>query len=269
MSQSVGKALQILMHLGAGPGDAGPARRRASGCTRRPCCGCCARRRAALRLPRRHPPLPPRLARLRAVEPRPGAAGGRAASPPRTWPRSTARTGARPTCPSCRAARSSTSTSWSRTTTCGWPRGSGCARPCTRPRPGRCWSADLPPAELESVLAGVDVRPDDPEHHHHAGGLPGRTGAGARAGLGPRPRGERDLDQLHRRPGARARRPGRRGGVGVGARHRPDLRRAAELLPSLLTVTDRISRDCGWRSREPGPRPSPRGRPAVERTGPP
>jgi len=110
-------------------------------------------------------------------------------------------------------------------------------------------AADLSPAELESVLAG-DVRPDDAPHHHLAGRVPRRAGAGAGARLGhDREENENSINCI----GAPVRSASGRAVAAVSVSV-PDIVLAdaqlLELLPALLTVTEKISRDCGWR---PGP----------------
>ena len=116
-------------------------------------------------------------------------------------------------------------------------------------------AADLSPAELESVLAG-DVRPDDAPHHHLAGRVPRRAGAGAGARLGhDREENENSINCI----GAPVRSASGRAVAAVSVSV-PDIVLAdaqlLELLPALLTVTEKISRDCGWtggRGRAVGP----------------
>ena len=221
MSQSVRRALQILVQLGSGPATWTSWRRRRT-CTRRPCCGCCARwprstscsATAATATTSAH---------ASTSCPRAGWSSARCvASPRRTWSRSTARTAAPRTCPSMdgsevvyidkleshdhdpdgladRAARPVHSTA----------AGQGAAR---RPAATPSWTRSSRPTGLH--------RASRPTRSPTAAALPGRAGHGPRAGLGARPRGERAIDQLHRRPGPRRIRPGGGRGVGVGARHR-------------------------------------------------
>ncbi len=259
MSQSLGKALQILGPARCRPGHPGPARGRAGGAQDHRAAPAAHARRRPLRLPRRQPPLPPRCPHPRAVLARPGPAGGprdRRAAPARVQPgarahhapvRARGQRGGlhrqarvprpRPDGLADRAAGARSTPP---------PPARSCSPTSRRPSWTRCWP--------ESTFAARH-----PRHHHRPRGLPRRAGDRPRAGLGARPGGERGVDQLHRRAGVR--RVGTAGGRRVGLRpgHRPELRPAPR--PAARAAGRHRAASPGTAAGSPAPLPS-RGRPA-------
>lgn len=106
--------------------------------------------------------------------------------------------------------------------------------------------AGLDEPERRRVVEGITFTRHTPPHPDRPGRAAGRAAHRRRAGLRRRPRRARGLHELCGRPGPGRRRPGDRRRLDLGAGLRTRLRRGPRTVPDLLGTARAISIDCGW-----------------------